>query len=92
MQLFWTPEAIQSREDIYDFIEQDNPTAALALDEQFEACASRLLDHPAQRRPGRVVGTREWIVHPNDVLVYDVAADAVRVLQVLHAARQWPSR
>lgn len=35
MALFWTPEAIQDRNDIYDDIEADNPAAALALDELF---------------------------------------------------------
>jgi len=36
MGLFWTPEAIQDREDIYDYIESDKPAAALALDELFQ--------------------------------------------------------
>lgn len=30
MELLWTPEAIQDREDIYDYIEADNPAAALS--------------------------------------------------------------
>jgi len=46
MGLFWTPEAIKDREDIYDYIESDNPAAALALDELFQEKAARLLDHP----------------------------------------------
>jgi hypothetical protein len=29
MELYWTPEAIQDRNDIYDYIEADNPTAWL---------------------------------------------------------------
>jgi hypothetical protein len=33
MALFWTPEATQDRDEIYDYIEADNPAAALALDE-----------------------------------------------------------
>jgi plasmid stabilization system protein ParE len=36
------------------------------------------------------MGTRELVVHPNDLLVYDVADERVRVLRVLHAAMQWP--
>jgi plasmid stabilization system protein ParE len=43
-------------------------------------------------RPGREAGTRELVAHKNYILVYDVTADMVRVLRVLHAARQWPSR
>ena len=35
VKLFWTPEAIQDRDDIYAHIEADNPVAALALDELF---------------------------------------------------------
>jgi len=33
MPLYWTSEAIADRETIYDYIEADNPLAALALDE-----------------------------------------------------------
>jgi len=32
MELFWTPEAIQDRDGIYDYIAADNPSAALDLD------------------------------------------------------------
>ncbi len=90
MKLFWTPEAIQDRDDIYDHIEADNPAAALALDDLFSEKADRLVDHPDQGRPGRIVGTRELVAHRNYILVYDLAEDLVRVLRVLHAARQWP--
>lgn len=51
--LHWTPEAIQDREAIYDYIEVDNPSAALALDELFAEKAGRLLDHPDLGRPCR---------------------------------------
>jgi len=90
-ELFWTPEAIQDRETIYDYIEVDNPAAALALDELFEEKAGRLVDHPNLGRPGRVARTRELVAHQNYVLVYDVTGDRVRILRVLHAAIQWPS-
>ena len=59
--LYWTTEAIQDRHDIYDYIEADNPSAALELDELFAEKASRLLEHPGLGRPGRVRGTRELV-------------------------------
>ena len=90
MELFWTPEATQDRDEIYDYIEADNPAAALALDELLAEKAGRLVDHPGLGRLGRVAGTRELVAHQNYILAYDVADDLVRVLRVLHAARQWP--
>ena len=63
--------------------------AALALDELFDEKAGHLIDHPGLGKPGRVAGTRELIVHPNYILVYDITGNRVRVLRVLHAARRW---
>ena len=90
MELFWTPEATQDRDEIYDYIEADNPVAALDLDERLSEKATRLVNHPGLGRPGRLQGTRELIAHRNYILIYDVAGDLVRVLRVLHAARKWP--
>ena len=90
MRLFWTPEAIDDRRAIYDYIEADNPSAALELDELLSEKANRLIDHPGLGRPGRVNDTREFVAHQNYVLIYDTVADTVRILRVLHAARQWP--
>lgn len=91
MKLSWTPEAIADRDAIFDYIEADNPAAALALDELFSEKAERLTDHPRLGRPGRVEGTRELVVHGNYILVYDIMGDLARIVRVLHAARQWPS-
>jgi len=52
--------------------------------------AGRLVDQPGLGRPGRVAGTRDWVAHQNDILVYDVTGALVRMLRVLHAARRWP--
>jgi len=90
MPLFWTPESVQDREGIYDFIAADNPVAAMEMDEMFSEKALRLLDHPKLGRLGRMTGTRELVVHANYILVYDVKGDQVRVLRLLHAARRWP--
>ena len=91
MKLAWTRLALNDRQAIRSYIAQDNPIATLALDELFTEKASRLADHPGLGRPGRVSGTRELVVHQHDLMIYDLANDLVRILRVLHTARQWPS-
>lgn len=91
MRLVWTIRANLDRKEIRENIAKDNPAAALALDELVSQKASRLFDHPGLGRLGRVAGTRELVAHQNYILVYDTAGDLVRVLRVLHAARQWPT-
>jgi hypothetical protein len=59
----------------------------------FASCytlANRLIDHPGLGQSGRVTGTRELVAHQNYILIYDITTDLVRILRVLHAARQWP--
>ncbi len=90
IELFWTPEAIQDREDIYDFIEQENPVAALELDELFSEAAQRLLDNPNSGRQGLVADSQELVVHKHYMLVYDTVGEQIRILNVVHTARQWP--
>jgi len=35
-------------------------------------------------------GTREFIVHPNYRLVYQLNNDTLSVMALVHTARQWP--
>lgn len=90
MRVVWRSAAIRDRGRIFDFIAQDNPQAALDLDEEIETKGGRLADHPKLYRPGRIKGTREMVVRPNYIVVYALAGDQVQILRVLHAAQQWP--
>lgn len=82
--------ACEDREAIFDHIAQDNPAAALDLDEDFDAKAIMAAQHPRLYRAGRLRGTREIVVRPNFVMIYRIGADAITILRVLHAAQQWP--
>jgi addiction module RelE/StbE family toxin len=90
MRVLWTLAAEQDRADIVDFIAQDNPLAAIRMDELFEAAVGRLAKHPLMGRPGQVPGTRELIPHESYRLVHEVQADAVWILALVHTARLWP--
>ncbi|GAA4403081.1 type II toxin-antitoxin system RelE/ParE family toxin [Quisquiliibacterium transsilvanicum] len=90
MRVLWTLAAEQDRADIVDFIALDNPRAAIRMDEVFEAAVGRLAEHPLMGRTGEIAGTRELIPHESYRLVYEVQADTVWILALVHAARLWP--
>ena len=93
MRVVWRPMALEDREAILEHIAQDNPIAAIEIDDEIEAKSEQIRKHPTLYRAGRVRGTREAVVRPNYVLVYRVDDDAgeIVVLRVLHAAQQWPT-
>lgn len=91
MRVIWTPEALQDRTDIWDYIAADNPRAAARMDELFSDAAARLADHPKLGRPGKIQGTRELIPHESYRLVYEIGSESVWMLALVHTARQWPS-
>jgi toxin ParE1/3/4 len=89
-RLTWRPTALADRDAIMVYIAQDNPTAAVDLDLEFEAKAENARLRPKLYKAGPVKGTREIVVRPNYIMVYRVTGDVVEVLRVLHAAQQWP--
>jgi addiction module RelE/StbE family toxin len=90
MRVAWTTSAEQDRADIVDFIGQDNPLAAIRLDEDFGTAVGRLAEHPLMGRPGQLPGTRGAVPHESYRLVYEVRADTVWILALVHTARLWP--
>jgi addiction module RelE/StbE family toxin len=90
MKILWTPEAEQDRIEIVAYIAEENPRAAASMDVLFSEAAAQLARFPHMGRPGKVAGTRELIPHENYRLVYQIEADTVWVLVLVHTARQWP--
>ena len=60
MRLEWSPLAMDDRERIFDFIEQDDPRAAIAVDERIATQVLLMLQFPEGGRPGRVAGRANW--------------------------------
>lgn len=90
MKLLWTELARDDRRSIREYIVQDNPVAAVELDELLSKRTNQLTEQPDIGRPGRVDGTRELVVHRHYVVIYDVVAEEVQILRVLHTSRRWP--
>ncbi|HEY1224081.1 MAG TPA: type II toxin-antitoxin system RelE/ParE family toxin [Brevundimonas sp.] len=86
----WAEEAIQDVETLVAYIAQRNSVAALRIRNLIVDAAQRLGEHPYLYREGRERGTREVVVHPNYIIVYRVELAMIRVVNVLHASRQYP--
>lgn len=90
MNVLWTPEAEQDRDDIWEYIATDSPRAAARIDRLFSEAAAHLASHPEIGKPGRIAGTREFLPHRSYRLVYEGDQDTVWILALVHTARLWP--
>lgn len=87
----WLQEASQQRYDQLDYIAQENPIAAIRLDEEIETQTEALAQHPYIGREGRVTGTLELVIARTPFLtVYRIAPGQIQILNLLHHAQQWP--
>lgn len=91
MKLEWSPWALKDRDAIFDFIEQDNPRAAIDIDIRIEDQTQRLARFPESGRVGRCAGTRELVIDRTPyIAAYRIHDYRVRILRVLHEAQSWP--
>jgi toxin ParE1/3/4 len=79
------------RDAIFDYIEADNPRAAVTADRRISDRVKLLGRLPRSGRPGRVEGTRELVITRTPYIVtYRIVGATVRILRVLHSSRRWP--
>ena len=91
MILEWSPLALEDRNNIFDYIEQENPRAAVAVDDRISNQINNLLKFPETGRPGRIEGTRELVInHTPYIAAYRILGDRVRILRLLHGSQLWP--
>lgn len=93
MRIRLTVQAKTDLDDIFDAILRQNPTAAVRVSQALREKIGQLADFPSLGRAGRVEGTRELVIAGTPYIAayqVDTRIDAVIILAVLHAARQWP--
>ena len=91
MRIEWSLFAQADRDAIFDYIEADNPRAAISVDECLRGQVEKLAKFPELGRPGRVERTRELVILQTPyIAAYRIVGDTVLILRVLHGARQWP--
>ena len=93
MKLVWTRLALEDRNNIFDYIEQDNPQAAVAVDDRISEQVKQLISFPESGRLGRITGTRELVITSTPyIAAYCTSENTVRILRVLHGAQLWPEQ
>jgi toxin ParE1/3/4 len=91
LRLEWSAFAIEDRDGIFDYIEEDSARAAVVVDDRIRAQVRQLLQFPETGRPGRIEGTRELVISQTPYIVaYRITGETVRILRVLHGAQLWP--
>lgn len=88
----WALEAADDREQIFDYVAQRSPAAAVTLDDGFIEAIERLEHFPTLGKPGRVAGIRELVVHENYTVVYEWSKqiDQVLIVALVHHRMRWP--
>ncbi|WP_159567319.1 type II toxin-antitoxin system RelE/ParE family toxin [Budvicia diplopodorum] len=86
----WTDEAKTDLYSLIAFIAKENPYAAESLLHRLEESVLPAAEHPYMFRSGKILGTREIIAHPNYIVVYQVVADRISVLNVVHSRQEYP--
>lgn len=93
LPLVWTDEATTDLLDILDYIAERNVAPSDRIERAVRHVADRMPDHPYMHRFGRVLGTREAIVHPNYIPTTSLCphvAEVIEIAAVLHARQQYP--
>jgi toxin ParE1/3/4 len=92
MTLVWSHEAIDDLAALRAYIGQDDPAAAQRLALHIIHSVETLLsDKPEIGRPGRVPGTREFVIARTPFIVpYRLVGNTIQILRIFHGARRWP--
>jgi len=91
VMLEWRPRALLRFDLLLDEIGQHNPLAAEDFGRLVTKKIGLALKFPMlYRASSRVAGTREIVVTPNYLVPYRLTSEAVEVLDIVHARRNWP--
>jgi hypothetical protein len=90
LTLEWSTAALEDADNIIDFIFEDNPAAAFEMDLLIHDSVNHLRSLPYIGRKGRIAGTREYVIHPNYLIVYEIHANYLKIMSVLHVRKEYP--
>ncbi len=78
--------------DQLKWIAARSPSAATLIHGRVRAALRALRAHPLSGRPGRVAGSREFLVQRTALIIaYRVRDDVIEIAGLWHSSQQWPS-
>jgi addiction module RelE/StbE family toxin len=93
LRIRWTRRASEQLEAAFDFVSEENVSAAEKQGKIIERAVEQLTDFPEMGRPGRVYGTRELVIQSTPyIAAYRLNGSIVEILALLHGARRWPTQ
>jgi len=91
-ELRWTNEAERDLESILAYyLDQGGSRVAEAVCARIMAHVGSLALFPERCRPGRVPGTKEYVIHRLPyIAVVEIGEESVSILNLIHTARRYP--
>lgn len=89
----WTKEAEQDLETVLTYyLEEAGLRLANSIYVRIKEQVGSLTMFPHRCRPGRVQGTKEYVLHRLPyIAVVDISEDTVSVMHLIHTARKYPN-
>ena len=93
MRVRWLRKALRNLDEEATYIAIDDANAARLLVARVLDAVATLEQQPALGRPGRVPGTREFVVRTTRYIVpYRVRGDVIEILRIFHTSRRLPEK
>ena len=91
MKVKWLELALDDLDSAIEYIETENPPAALRVAERIWQASKLLSANPEMGRIGRIGDTREWVVNKAPyIIAYRVKNNSLEIMRVIHAKQSWP--
>jgi toxin ParE1/3/4 len=94
MRIVFRPQARTDLRNIFAYLVERSPSAAVRIRETIQEQSRTLVDHPELGCPGRVPETRELVItHTSYIVQYIVnrPCNTIYVLRVVHGAQECPT-
>ncbi len=92
MKVKWLRRALKNLDEVYQYVEQNNPVAARAVLLKIQNAINNLVYFPMMGKQGRVEGTRELFVSQTPyIIIYKISSQTIIILRILHSSRRYPN-